>query len=100
MGRNVHKKGGRHARRPPYGRAANGIRADVVDRSDIAAALQRENRGWLIIWSKWRQMFTAFACTTTEALIIDDADFDRLRNRIRQVDHAPRRSRLVGGAIG
>lgn len=74
---------GRHSRRSRRARTAAVIGRVVADNRDIAAALQNEARGrWLVMWSSWRQMFTAFACATTEPLIIDDADFNRLRSRI------------------
>lgn len=64
----------------------NAVRRIVSDKSDIARSLQNRCRGWLVIWSKWRQTYTAFSCMTTEPMIIDDADFDRFLDRIEQVE--------------
>lgn len=75
-----HARGGRHATR------MGAVRRMVIDRSDIARGLQGRYRGWVVIWSKWRQTYTAFCCMTAEPVIIDDADFDRFLKRIGQVE--------------
>jgi hypothetical protein len=88
-----HAGGGRHATRMGV------VRRMVLDRSDIARGLQSSYRGWVVMWSKWRQTFTAFSCITVEPVIIDDADFDRFQDRIRQVEQK-RADELAGVTTG
>ena len=88
-----HAKGGRHTTRMRV------VRRMVIDRSDIARGLQSSYRGWIVMWSKWRQTYTAFSCITGEPVIIDDADSDRFQDRIRQVEQK-RAEKLAGVATG
>jgi hypothetical protein len=90
---------GRHADRARHAHRAGIVRRMVVDKTDIARGLQKELGGWLIMWSKWRQTYTAFACTTTEPLIIDEAEIGEFKKRIEQVELA-RRGAPAGGAVG
>jgi NADH:ubiquinone oxidoreductase subunit B-like Fe-S oxidoreductase len=73
-----HARGGRHASRMAA------VRRMAIDKSDIARGLQSKCHGWLVMWSKWRQTYTAFSCMTEHPVIIDDADFDRFLDRIKQ----------------
>lgn len=75
---------GRHARgrRVP---AVNIARRATAVGSDIAA-LQSRCGNWLVMWSSWRQTYTGFACFTAEPLVIDDADFGRFQDRMRQAE--------------
>lgn len=90
---------GRHAHRGRHAPAAGVVHRAVVDKTDIARGLQSRWRTWLIIWSKWRQTYTAFSCTTSEPLIIDEAEIGEFEKRIWQAEQACR-ARLVGGAVG
>jgi hypothetical protein len=84
---------GRHK---SHARHAPKIRRIVVDKTDIARGLQKDFRGWLVMWSKWRQTYTAFACITTEPLIIDEPEIGRFRARIEQVEQARTRTPASG----
>jgi hypothetical protein len=59
-------------------------------RTEIAASLQATCRGWLIMWSKWRQKYTGIACFTREPIIIDEAKIDQFLARLREVERAGR----------
>lgn len=89
---------GRHSHRGRHAPAARMVREAVTDGTDIARGLQSRTRHWLIIWSKWRQKYTGFACFTREPLIVDEADFGRFQIRIRQTEQAYERE-LAGGRM-
>jgi hypothetical protein len=59
-----------------------------ADRAVVAQSLQRECRRWLIMWSAWRQTYTAFACCTREPLIIDEQRIGRFLERINEAERA------------
>lgn len=85
---------GRHAARGRHAPMTRMFREVVVDRTDVARGLQSRTHRWLIMWSKWRQEYTGFACFTREPLIVDEADVDRFRLRIRQTEQAY--ARIIG----
>jgi len=41
---------------------------------EVAARIQAQHPRWLIIWSPWRQQFTAFGCFAPVPIVIDEAD--------------------------
>ncbi|MEV5748038.1 GntR family transcriptional regulator [Actinoallomurus sp. NPDC052308] len=74
-------------RRPSQasGSAGRNQRAEAV-----ATSLQSAYGGWVIIWSPWRQAFTAFCAISTERVIIDEASVSGLLRRIGEVELAAR----------
>ncbi|GAB3987556.1 hypothetical protein GCM10029978_106830 [Actinoallomurus acanthiterrae] len=56
----------------------------------VATSLQSTYGGWVIIWSAWRQAFTAFSAITADSLIIDETSVSRLLRRIDEVELAAR----------
>lgn len=76
------------------------IRRTAADKSEIVLGLQRALRGWVVMWSAWRQEYTGFACFTAEPLIIDESDSHRFLYRIRQVERAYRRQTAAIGVFG
>lgn len=58
----------------------------MVDHADSVKDLQSKVRGWIVMWSPWRQTFTAFARFSSEPLIIDEADSDRFVERLQQME--------------
>jgi hypothetical protein len=79
---------GRHSHRGRHAPVARRAREAVLDGTDVARGLQAKTRSWLIMWSKWRQKYTGFACFTREPLIVDEADFNRFQIRIMQTEQA------------
>jgi hypothetical protein len=61
------------------------VRAEAV-----AASLQSAYGGWVIIWSAWRQAFTALCAIGADPLIIDETSVARLLRRIGEVELAAR----------
>ncbi|GAA4617963.1 hypothetical protein GCM10023195_80420 [Actinoallomurus liliacearum] len=61
--------------------------------AQIARELEQKCPGWVVIWSAWRQAFTAFSAVTAEALVIDDSSAYRLLQRIGEAQRT--RPRLV-----
>lgn len=70
----------RRRRRTPGGAGRN-LHAEAV-----AASLQGMYGGWVIIWSAWRQAFTAFCAIGADPLIIDETSVSRLLQRIGEVE--------------
>jgi hypothetical protein len=68
------------------GAAVMGGVRNSADRADIVQILQRACRGWLVIWSPWRQTYTGFACFTRERVIVDEAKVERFLDRIQQFE--------------
>jgi hypothetical protein len=73
----------RARRRPRLGPARRNLHGEQV-----AASLQRTCRGWVVIWSAWRQAFTAFSAITPDALVIDETSAWRLLQRIGEIERA------------
>lgn len=63
-------------------------RAADAEHVAIAASLQMTCPLWLIMWSRWHQTYTAFACFTREPVIVDEAMADAFLARIQQVERA------------
>jgi intergrase/recombinase len=83
---------GRHANRNRRPRLPNIIRRPETDRTETAANLQKSCRYWLIMWSRWRQKYTAFACFTHQPIIVDEEKIDRFLTRLKEVEqkhHVP-----------
>lgn len=78
------------------GTAARGRRRDPASGAGhrnphaeaAATSLQSTCDGWVVIWSAWRQAFTAFCAITPDALIIDDPSVSRLLQRMGEVEMA------------
>jgi hypothetical protein len=73
-------------------------RRTEADPAEIVASLQATCRGWLIMWSRWRQKYTGFACFTREPLIVDEAKVDRFLARLQEIER--RGSGLPHGHFG
>ncbi|MEV0403872.1 GntR family transcriptional regulator [Actinoallomurus sp. NPDC050550] len=56
----------------------------------VATSLQSTYGGWVIIWSAWRQAFTAFSAISTDPVVIDEPSVSRLLQRIGEVELAAR----------
>jgi hypothetical protein len=56
--------------------------------AQIAARLESTCAGWVVIWSPWRRMFTAFGACTAEQTILEEASVHRLRERMDAVQLA------------
>lgn len=50
----------------------------------VAARIQAKHPQWLIMWSPWRQQFTAFGRFAPVAIIIDEADPRELLKAMRE----------------
>ena len=74
-----------HNTRTPRGRVA-GTADPAPYAVEIAASLQNTRNGSLVIWSSWRQTYTAFSAITPDPHIIDEASVHRLLNRIDEVE--------------
>lgn len=89
---------GRHSPRSPRA-ALPAPRKTAVRRprpEDIAAAIERTQPGWLVMWSPWRRKFTAFALFGPlfgEALVLDEAEVPALLDRMREAEMAVERGR-------
>jgi hypothetical protein len=64
------------------------MRVSDADRAKVVERLQQTCPRWLIIWSPWRQTFTAFACFTAERTVIDYADEATFLKLIRRIELA------------
>lgn len=62
---------------------------------DVAADLASRCPGWVIIWSAWRQTFTAFSAVTAECVVIDDPSANRLLESIGAIQRAVAHGRAV-----
>ncbi|GAA4634144.1 hypothetical protein GCM10023196_074520 [Actinoallomurus vinaceus] len=83
----------RRSRAP--GGAGRNLHAEAV-----ATSLQSTYGGWVIIWSAWRQAFTAFSAISTDPMIIDETSVSRLLHRIGEVELAARTpGRSVAGVV-
>jgi hypothetical protein len=71
-------------------RRLGGDRQRDSERATIAASLQMTCPRWLIMWSRWHQTYTAFACFTREPVIVDEAMVDAFLARIQQVERDSR----------
>jgi hypothetical protein len=85
---------GRHATRDRY-RLPKIVRHSEIDRTEIAASLQKTCSCWLIMWSKWRRKYTGFACFTRQPVIVDEEKIDRFLARLKEVEQG-HRAELVG----
>jgi hypothetical protein len=54
--------------------------------AEVAIRLEAAYAGWVVIWSPWRRMFTAFGSCANERLIIDDSSVERLRALMDQAE--------------
>jgi hypothetical protein len=54
--------------------------------AEVAIRLEAAYVGWVVIWSPWRRMFTAFGSCANERLIIDDSRVERLRALMDQAE--------------
>jgi len=54
--------------------------------AEVALRLEAAYAGWVVIWSPWRRMFTAFGSCANERLIIDDSSVERLRAYMDQAE--------------
>jgi hypothetical protein len=74
--------------RRPRGRRAYKKRRSPADThaAEVALRLQAAYAGWVVIWSPWRRMFTAFGSCTNERLIIDCSSVERLRALMDQAE--------------
>lgn len=61
-------------------------RLSAADHADVVNDLQARVRGWFVMWSPWRQTFTAFARFSSEPLIVDEADSDRFVERLQKME--------------
>lgn len=77
---------GRRRGSPAYGR--HRPPADTYA-AEVALRLEAAYAGWVVIWSPWRRMFTAFGSCANERLIIDEPSVERLRALMDQAE-APR----------
>jgi hypothetical protein len=61
--------------------------------------IQRQHRGWLVMWSRWRRTFTAFSCFTPEALVVDKRTADDLISEMHRIEmhYCPTRIDSLGG---
>ena len=74
-------------RRPGDRRAYKKYRSPAdTHAAEVALRLQAAYAGWVVIWSPWRRMFTAFGSCTNERLIIDDSSVERLRALMDQAE--------------
>jgi hypothetical protein len=62
---------------------------------ETAARLERWCPGWVVIWSAWRQTFTAFSAVTAECVVIDDQSANRLLERVGAIQRAAAHGRAV-----
>lgn len=61
----------------------------AASRSEIREGLARVQRacpGWLVMWSPWRQTYTAFCATSREGLVLDENEPTDLIQRIVHAD--------------
>jgi hypothetical protein len=56
--------------------------------AQVAARLESTCVGWVVIWSPWRRMYTAFGACTIERTIVEDASVHGLRDRMDAVQGA------------
>jgi hypothetical protein len=77
-------------RRRPRGRRADKKHRSAADThaAEVALRLQTAYAGWVVIWSPWRRMFTAFGSCTNERLIIDDSSVERLQVLMDQAERS------------
>jgi hypothetical protein len=74
---------GRHGRRN-----LPAVRRDTTDHAQAVASLQQTCPSWLVMWSRWRQTYTAFACFTAEPVIVDEAQEDAFLARLKAIEMA------------
>src|SRR6266699_1676109 len=53
-----------------------------------ASHIQARSPGWYVLWSHWRQTFTAFACFTPFPVVLDAKQPDELLAEMRRVELA------------
>lgn len=51
-----------------------------------AGRIQDEHRGWVVMWSTWRRMFTAFSCFTPDRLVLDKTTSSELLTAMWQIE--------------
>jgi hypothetical protein len=75
-------------RRRPRGRRAYKKHRSPADThgAEVALRIEAAYAGWVVIWSPWRRMFTAFGSCANERLIIDDSSVERLRALMDQAE--------------
>jgi hypothetical protein len=82
-----------------HSRASGGVGRNLHAEA-VATSLQSAYGGWVIIWSAWRQAFTAFSAISTDPVVIDEASVSRLLQRIGEVELAARTpGRSVDGVV-
>lgn len=54
----------------------------------VAAQVQMTRPGWVVIWSPWRRMLTAFACFAPDPVVIDEPTPERLVDQMRLTELA------------
>jgi hypothetical protein len=69
---------------PPDARSA-ALGRDRAE-ADQARWVELSRPGWLVIWSPWRRMFTAFAYFAPEPVVIDETAVDRLIVAMREAE--------------
>ena len=81
-------------RRRPRGRRAHKKQRAPADAhaAELAFRLEAAYADWVVLWSPWRRMFTAFGSCTNERLIFDDSSVERLRALMDQAE-GPQASR-------
>jgi hypothetical protein len=67
--------------------------------AEVALRLEAVYADWVVIWSPWRRMFTAFGSCTNERLIIDDSSVERLQALMEQAKGPQAFSRSDFGAL-
>lgn len=77
-----------HRGNPRRRRPLLAARESDAKNATIAASLQVTCPTWLIMWSRWHQTYTAFACFTPNRVIIDEARADALLAHIKEVELA------------
>jgi hypothetical protein len=76
---------GRRRPRDRWAYAEHRLPADT-HATEVARRIEAAYAGWVVIWSPWRRMFTAFGSCTNERLIIDDSSVERLRALMDQAE--------------
>ena len=53
---------------------------------EIAHTIQARCPGWVVMWSVWRQRFSAFGCwTSARSVVIDAADAEELIREMQSI---------------
>jgi len=56
-----------------------------------ARRIQDRHRNWVVMWSAWRQTFTAFGCFAPDRLVLDEPTTAELLDAMRaaELHHCP-----------